>query len=359
MKRLLTLLILAISLTAYAENGELNHIRKTIRGFSAIDTAYIEPQHYNWSLMGQVTFNYDYYRLESESGQSVSFAPDIVTKVGPFFGWRWIFLGYTFDLKNIGFGGGGAKREFNFSIYSSQIGVDLFYRRTGSDYKIRSANLGNGVSNLDNVDFDGLKVGITGINAYYIFNHNRFSYPAAFAQSTIQKISCGSWMLGGGFTKHSLELDYDKLFDLVMERNPGVDIPDTKLEQYDVKYFDINVSVGYGYNWVFAKNWLFASSLSAALAYKSATTNLVSEESGYADMVNNRDNGFDIDNFNLDGILRLGLVYNNMDWYAGSSLIVHAYNYDQTRFATNNIFGNLNIYVGFNFGAKDGYKKKK
>lgn len=355
MKRLLTLLILAISLASFAENGELDPIRKTIRGFSAIDTAYIEPQHYNWSLMGQVTFNYDYYRLESESGQSVSFAPDIVTKVGPFFGWRWIFLGYTFDLKNIGFGGGGAKREFNFSIYSSQIGVDLFYRRTGSDYKIRASNLGNGIGNLKNVDFDGLRVGITGVNAYYIFNHKRFSYPAAFAQSTIQKISCGSWMLGGGYTRHSLELDYEKLAELVQERNPGKNIQNdyTGLEDCDLEYYDINASIGYGYNWVFAKNWLFASSLSAALAYKSVT----SSASETSEKYNHKK--FDIDNFNLDGILRLGLVYNNMDWYAGSSLIVHAYNFDKTQFATNNIFGNLNIYVGFNFGAKDGYKKKK
>lgn len=342
-------------LSAFADNRELGTIRKTIRGFSKIDTAYIEPQHYNWSLMGQATFNYDYYILRSAEGQTVTFAPDIIAKVGPFFGWRWIFLGYTFDLKNIGLGSGGAKREIDFSIYSSQIGVDLFYRRTGSDYKIRTSHLGDGIDTerLRNVDFDGLKVGITGINAYYIFNHNRFSYPAAFAQSTIQKISCGSWMLGGGYTHHSLNLDYEKLQQTVDNQigNDKVKI-DSSLMYSSVKYDDISVSLGYGYNWVFAKNWLFASSLSAALAYKNATSQMTTEGMKKAER------NFDLKNFNVDGIIRLGLVYNNMDWYAGSSLIVHAYNYNKARFATNNIFGNLNVYVGFNFGKKNRYKKK-
>lgn len=355
MKIVATIIFFLISMASFAGKRELDPLRKTIRGFSAIDTAYIEPQHYNWSLMGQATFNYDYYRLESENGQSVTFAPDIIAKVGPFFGWRWVFLGYTFDLKNIGFGNGGAKREINFSIYSSQIGVDLFYRRTGSDYKIRTSHLGNGIDTerLRNIDFDGLEVGITGINAYYIFNHNRFSYPAAFAQSTIQKISCGSWMLGGGYTHHTLNLDYEKLQQTVDNQIGKDEVKiDSSLMYSTVKYNDINVSLGYGYNWVFAKNWLLASSLSAALAYKSATSQMTNEGMKKA----NRN--FDLKNFNVDGIIRLGLVYNNMDWYAGSSLIVHAYNYNKTRFATNNIFGNLNIYVGFNFGKRNKYKKK-
>lgn len=349
-----TILLIVLTLSSYAGNRKLSPIRKTIRGFSKIDTAYIEPQHYNWSLMGQATFNYDYYRLESESGQSITFAPDILMKVGPYFGWRWIFLGYTFDLNTAGLGGDGSKQEFNFSIYSSQIGVDVFYRRTGSDYKIRTSHFGTDIDTdkLKNVDFDGLEVGITGINAYYIFNHNKFSYPAAFAQSTIQKMSCGSWMLGGGITRHSLKLDYTKLENLVKEKAPNIPITlDSTLQQCNVKYLDISTSVGYGYNWVFSKNWLFASSLSAALAYKNATSRLEGEE------LKRRDRAFSFGNFNVDGILRLGLVYNNMRWYAGSSLIMHAYNYNKKRFATNNIFGNLNIYVGFNFGARKAYRK--
>ena len=33
--------------------------------------------------------------------------------------------------------------------------------------------------------FDGFKSSIKGFNLYYIFNHRRFSYPAAYSQSTV------------------------------------------------------------------------------------------------------------------------------------------------------------------------------
>ena len=163
-------------------------VKKTIRGFDRLEDYYIEPQHYEFSVMMQATRNYEDFILSS-NGQSITFAPDQRIKIGPYFGWRWIFFGYTFDLKNFNFFGNSSKREIDFSIYSSQVGVDLYYRRTGSDYKLRQVRMGYGIdgTKFEDVSFDGLSVGITGVNAYYIFNHGRFSYPAAFSQSTCQK----------------------------------------------------------------------------------------------------------------------------------------------------------------------------
>ena len=188
---LLAAFLMSVPATSLAGgNGQekkMSLIKRIVRGFSAIDTNYIEPQHYNFTAMVQTTFNYDIYRLKGNSGQTVTLSPDIAMKLGPYFGWKWFFLGYTFDLRHFGFSDGGRKREVSFSIYSSQIGIDLFYRRTGSDYKIRDAHLGDGIdaSRLDNVPFDGINVGITGASVYYVFNHERFSYPAAFAQSSL------------------------------------------------------------------------------------------------------------------------------------------------------------------------------
>ena len=59
----------------------------------------------------------------------------------------------------------------------------------------------------------------------------------------------------------------------------------------------------------------------------------------------------------LDGIGRFGLVYNNMRWYAGASVIVRMNNYHKSRFSTNNIFGSMNMYVGYNFGLKKRYRR--
>ena len=37
------------------------------------------------------------------------------------------------------------------------------------------------------------------LNSYYAFNYRKFSFPAAFSQSYIQKRSAGSWMVGASF----------------------------------------------------------------------------------------------------------------------------------------------------------------
>ncbi|MDO5525055.1 MAG: DUF4421 domain-containing protein [Prevotella sp.] len=332
---------------------EIGAIRKTIRGFSKIDNRYIEPQHYNWAFMVQSTFNYDVFIIKGVEGQKLTLSPDVIMKIGPYFGWRWLFLGYTFDLKNISFNSKGKlKTEFDLSLYSNQIGVDLYYRRTGCDYKIRHAMIGDGVENslLNNTPFDGIKVGITGASLYYIFNHKEFSYPAAFAQSTRQKISCGSWMAGIGYTRNSLELDYDKLESTISDRIGHEAKLDSGLRFNSIKYYNLNASVGYAYNWVFAKNWLACGSLSVAVAYKR-------QQGDMADKKNMAD--FVFKNFNLDAMARIAVVYNNNRWFAGMSALMNQQNYTKSRFECNNIFGSINVYCGLNFGVQKKYRKKK
>ena len=332
-----------------AQSGHrLSWWRRVIRGFDRLDTNYIEPQHYIFTVMMQGTHTYDRYTLGAE-GQSIAFSPERNMRFGPYFGWKWFFAGYTFDFSNISFN--SVKQEVDLSIYSSQIGIDLFYRHTGSDYKLRHANLGSDAdaSALEHAPFDGLHAGIAGFNLYYIFNHGRFSYPAAFAQSTQQKISCGSWMAGIGYTRNSIELDYDALQQLIDERLREQTVRlDSGLMFNSVKYYDFSLSGGYAYNWVFARNWLLGASVQAAVGHKRSV----------GDVGGDRHNNFSINNLNIDGIGRMGLVYNNSHWYAGGSVIAHTYNYRKSRFSTNNTFGSLNIYVGYNFGLKKKYRKQ-
>lgn len=328
-------------------------MKRIVRGFDWIDTTYIEPQHHNFTVMLQATNTYDRYSLSADRDiQSMTFAPDMNFKLGPYFGWRWIFGGYTFELTNLNFN--SVKQEWALSLYSSQIGVDLFYRRTGNDYKIRDANLGKGIdaSPLEGASFNGLKAGITGFNVYYIFNHGRFSYPAAFSQSTIQKISCGSWMAGIGYTHNTLSFDHEALQDLIDRKMMAATVPlDSGLMFQSAKYNDFNISGGYGYNWVFARNWLLAGSLQAALAYKQSKGDMATDE--------RHDLDFFFKKVNINGIGRFGIVYNKLRWFVGASVIVHTNNFHKPRFSTNNTFGSMNVYVGYNFGLKKKYRKRK
>ena len=323
------------------------------REFNITDSAYIEDQHYNYTVMLQNTNTYELYTLRNKEGQSITFAPDMSWRLGPYLGWRWVFLGYTFDLKHINASDHHtSKKELDLSLYSSMLGVDLFWRQTGNDYHIERMKLGDDIntSAMLKAPFDGFKSSIKGFNLYYIFNHRKFSYPAAYAQSTVQRRSAGTMLLGIGYTRHKLEVDWDKLSNLVDSRlnTDGGHEPSAKIDSSlmfsQVKYSDVNVSCGYAYNWVFAKNWLFDFSLSMGLAYNQSSSDVEGEHFDFKN--------FDFKNVNVDGIGRFGLVWNNTKWYAGMSAIIHSYNYKKSQFSTNNSFGSINVYVGVNFGRK-------
>ena len=131
------------SADAYAGQPRRSFLARVIESFSEVDTNYIEPQHYNFALMLQNTNNYELYRLSNDKGQSILFAPQWSVKLGPYFGWRWIFLGYTLDVNHLS--NSKRKKEFDISLYSSRFGIDLFYRKTGNDYLIRSMYLGKDI----------------------------------------------------------------------------------------------------------------------------------------------------------------------------------------------------------------------
>ena len=68
---------------------------------------------------------------------------------------------------------------------------------------------------------------------------------------------------------------------------------------------------------------------------------------------------FNFKNIMLDGVSRVGLVWNNMRWYSGASAVFHSYNYHKSNFSANTMFGNVYIYAGYNFGLKKQYRKKR
>ncbi len=321
-------------------------IRKVGKEFNAIDTTFISPNLYNLAFMLEHSTWLEHYRLgirDNANRQSLNFAPNASFKLGVYFGWRWIFLGYTFDAEDL-FGGHKGKKkktEMALNIYSSKFGVDLFYRKTGSDFKLRSANGFNLPSSFRALDFDGLQSHIKGLNAYWIFNHKRFSYPAAYSQSTNQRRSAGSLMAGFSYSRHKITFDPNQLPDGIREH-----LQDAMLFR-KIKYSDYSLSIGYGYNWVFAKNCLANLSLTPAIGYKQAKI----------DDTPNTDRHW-MKDINFDLITRAAVVYNTNKYFVGTSLVMHTYDYRKRDFSLTNSFATLRVYAGFNFWKKKEYREK-
>ena len=321
-------------------------IRKVGKEFNAVDTTFISPNLYNLAFMLEHSSWYEYYRLGRNSNngeQSISFSPNANFKLGVYFGWRWIFLGYSFDVKDI-FGGHknkAKKTEMALNLYSSKFGVDLYWRKTGSDFKIRSYNGFQLNTPTKNMDFNGFQSKIKGLNAYWIFNYKRFSYPAAYSQSTNQRKSAGSLMAGFSYSQHNISFDYDKLPTEMRDQLHNA------LLFKKVKYSDYSLCLGYGYNWVFAKNWVSNLSLLPAIAYKKSKINDTPQPHTHW-----------IKDINFDLITRASIVYNNSKYFAGAALVMHTYDYRKEDFSLTNTFGTLRVYVGLNFWKKKEYRHK-
>ena len=320
---------------------------KKFMNFSDFDTLYISPNRYNYALMATHFSNFEYYSVTSEfpQPQKLSFSPNPHNKIGLYFGWRWIFLGWSVDIDDIYRKTNRKNKgtEFDLSLYSSKLGVDIFYRRTGNNYKIHKIRgFYDEIPSDYSEDFSGLKVDIKGLNLYYIFNNRKFSYPAAFSQSTNQRRNAGTFIAGFSISKHNLDFDYQQLPAYIQERmNPGMKVN-------KIKYTNANISFGYAYNWVFARNCLACLSLTPAIAYKASDVDAETQEgkAWYS-------------KFNLDFLLRAGVVYNNGKYFVGTSFVGKNYNYHRYNFSLDNGFGTLQVYVGFNFHLRKEYRKKE
>lgn len=322
-----------------------NIFNKAVDWFNATDTTYILPNKYNLTFMLEQSTWFEHYRLgiSGENGNQVlGFTPKVNTKLGLYFGWRWIFLGYSFDLSSLFKKEREKTRtEMVFNLYSAKFGLDLYYRKSGNNFKITSYKNFNLSEDYVGTNFSGFQSSIKGLNAYYIFKSDKYSYPAAYSQSTNQKKSCGSFMAGFAYSQHQLTFDQSKLPQEIQEQiNPSSSFR-------KLNYTDYNLSFGYGYNWVFAKNCLLNLSLLPAIGYKKARINdmQATEDFSWTKWVND---------INFDLITRAGITWNNTKYYVGATFILHTYDYRKDKFSMTNSFGSLKIYAGFNF-----WKRKK
>lgn len=134
--------------------------------------------------------------------------------------------------------------EFNLNYYSSRLSLDFSYQRSetlAGDFTGDRGDL--------RLESGEALLKVLNIAGYYTFNHRRFSYPAAFTQSYIQRRSAGSWLAGISYQGGSI-----KTTDDLKARNPNA--PDVH-----IYIGHVGIGGGYGYNWVPSRKWLLHLSI--------------------------------------------------------------------------------------------------
>lgn len=118
--------------------------------------------------------------------------------------------------------------EYNLNSYSNRYGFDVVFLSSKTYHGYKAAD----AERID-IHKGQISQNALNLNFYYAFNYRRFSFPAAFSQSYIQKRSAGSWMIGVSFDGSKTELN-----DMTIRLN------------------EFAVGAGYAYNLVIARHWL-------------------------------------------------------------------------------------------------------
>lgn len=138
--------------------------------------------------------------------------------------------------------------ELNFNCYRRSFGFDVIY------HDAKNFTGWYDQEGMERIELpDGmLHVQTLNLNAYYAFNSRRFSYPAAFSQSYIQRRSAGSFLLAASGMRQRATLDWEEGFRLKMT--------------------NIGIGGGYGYNYVPHQGWLLhISALPTFIVYSNTS----------------------------------------------------------------------------------------
>ena len=210
--------------------------------------------------------------------------------------------------------------EFNLNYYSSRLSLDLSYQRSES---LAGDIVGDrGDQRLEAGD---VTLKVLNLAGYYTFNHRRFSYPAAFTQSYIQRRSAGSWLAGVSYQGGSIETTA-----ALAARSAST--PDTR-----IYIGHLGIGGGYGYNWVLGRKWLLHFSMLPTFVVYNRNNMTVNGERKKAQHMR----------FNMIFNERAAIVHNfSSRYFAGATLVMNNSVFDDDAVTVNQNKWRARAFVG-------------
>ena len=215
------------------------------------------------------------------------------------------------------------------NYYSNTFGIDLTFE------KVESFHGRTGLQSHSH-KLNGTDMRQFALTGYYVFNGKRFSLPAVFNSTWVQRRSAGSFLvqanLNIGRIRIGDNLDSDHSFTSTLNR---------------INMNSLAIGAGYGYNLVAGQHWLLHGTFQPCLTvwqnYKLHTTSNGKED------VNKMDNGHI--NFFLVG--RLGAIYSWDKYFIGlTSVVQHSKSGKDTDFSVRDTQWQARAFFGWRIHTK-------
>lgn len=223
-----------------------------------IDTCYITRPRTKWTLMGRL--NVSGARIKNEGMQhGQHFASELQAdyKSTLCAGVSYLGMSASFALNPAKMLGKYRDYELNFRSYGKTFGYDIAYQDA---HNFKGWHEAGGMRQDITTTEDMFKLRTLNVSAYYVFNHRRFSYPAALAHSYIQRRSAGSFLLAASGQGQHGEVKGEQT-----ETGDG-------RQPMSFKLTNVAIGAGYAYNYVPGKEWLLhLSVLPTYIVYNKST----------------------------------------------------------------------------------------
>lgn len=270
--------------------------------FNTYDSTYVVGTGTKFNVKLTADSWLDYYRFVLPNDEGAKWDNRYVdlisrpsTSIGVHLTYLAVSVGYDINLSSFIHGVKEARQRYQFGFNCALFAAEA-YRET-NDVGTRLTRFGP-MKHLD-IPYNGMHSSSWGIDAYYFFNNKRYSQAAAFGFSKIQTRSQGSFYAGLSVYSQNYDFDFSELAD-------DLDLKDKIPPEWEHNQFishttNYGIRCGYGYNWVFAKNWLLAVTVSPTIGIKHGFTNSSIKKTS----------------FSLFNHMKFSLVWNKGRWFAG------------------------------------------
>ena len=274
---------------------------------------------------------------EKESGKSIEYQPNSPLNLGFGLTYKWFSFNVAFNFpfinKDDDIFGKTRRLDIQTNIFGRSYVIDIFLQYYRGFY----------IANPNIIDPDwmpgnpyplrGDVVSLAfGVSGFYVFNHKKFSYRAAFNFNERQKKSKGSFTVGGGVINYRISSDSGLV--------PTEIFPDSVVAiNFDLVKIGSTFAIG-GYTYTFIiRNWYFNLGLGLGLGLSTTKTTLTT-------------------NVELENKSRISVVtdfrgsvgYNSDRYYVGLSWATGAFAISSSKdILVTYGLSKINFYVGYRF----------
>ncbi len=297
--------------------------------FNGYDTSYVKPTGYRMNVKLKSDSWLDSYIFRLRDNVQMNMVSQPSTSLGIWLTYMAVSVGYDMNLSKYYNGSNKVRKRFEFQFNCSLFAANMSYEHNDAGATITSIKNGNDSYNT-HINFPGINNDIFMFNAYYFFNHKRYSYAAAFSFGREQVRSAGSFFLGYSYWRQNYSFNFSHLPWEVKQLLP------TEWENYTyrVKSKNYGIKIGYAYNWYIGRHWTLAVSESPTFGLSKGLIRKTDERK-YS--------------FSMYNTLRLSAIWNNRRLFGGVvGRVESAIVYDKIHTLVSSTV-NLELTIGYRF----------